>query len=46
MKELHKDIPLKCTCGRVVAFEQDGKVYVKCKRCKRVVEVKVRNRKG
>lgn len=40
MKEIHKDVPQRCECGRVVAFMRDGKIYVKCKRCKREVEVK------
>ena len=39
MKELHKDTPIRCECGRVVAYIRDGKIYVKCKSCKREVEI-------
>ena len=31
--------PVKCDCGKVVAYEVDGKIYVYCKSCKRQVEV-------
>jgi hypothetical protein len=39
LKELHSDIPIKCECGRVIAFLREGKVYVRCKKCKREVEI-------
>lgn len=35
----NKGSPLRCTCGRVAAFMKDGKVYVKCKDCRKWVAV-------
>lgn len=47
MREVHSDDPIKCECGRVVAFMKDGKIYVKCKTCKRIVQIiEVKNHKG
>lgn len=27
--------PIRCDCGKLIAFERQGKVYIKCKGCKR-----------
>ena len=35
------DIPHRCDCGRVVAVQDGEKIYVKCKNCKRWVEIPV-----
>lgn len=34
-----RDAPIRCECGRVVAFIRDGTLYVRCKRCKRDVAI-------
>jgi len=31
--------PITCTCGKMIAVERYGKIYVKCNRCKREIEV-------
>lgn len=31
--------PVTCECGKLVAVERNGKIYVRCKRCGRQVEV-------
>ena len=31
--------PIKCDCGKLVAVERGGKIYVRCHGCKREVEV-------
>lgn len=35
--------PVKCDCGRMVAVIRDGNIYVKCRRCKREIKVRVQN---
>lgn len=40
LAKLKTGVPIKCDCGRVVAYIKDGKIYVRCKSCKREVEVK------
>lgn len=34
--------PIKCDCGKLLAKERDGKIFVWCKQCKKEVELKVR----
>lgn len=31
--------PVRCDCGRMVAFIEDGVIKIKCKKCKRIVSV-------
>ena len=31
--------PVRCECGKLVAVERHGRIYVYCKACKRQVEV-------
>lgn len=33
--------PIKCSCGKLVAKERDGKIYVWCKGCRKEVELKI-----
>ena len=35
-------VPVKCDCGKLIAYERNGKIYVKCKRCHREIEVKIK----
>lgn len=32
---------IKCTCGKLIAKERDGKIYLWCKSCRREVELKL-----
>ena len=34
--------PIRCDWGKIVAYEEGGKIYVYCKSCKRQVEVSTR----
>lgn len=34
-----KGIPVRCECGKIVAYERNGKIYVYCKSCKRQIAV-------
>jgi hypothetical protein len=31
--------PVRCDCGKIVAYERNGKIYVYCKSCKRQIAV-------
>ena len=33
--------PIKCSCGKLIAKERDGKIYLWCKNCRREVELKI-----
>ena len=33
------DKPIKCTCGKLLAYMRDGRIYVYCKRCKAEHEI-------
>lgn len=33
------EYPIKCSCGKLIAKERDGKLYVWCKACRKEVEV-------
>lgn len=39
MENLNKGTPVKCDCGKLIAYERSGKIYVLCKRCHREIEV-------
>lgn len=41
MIERAKDRGIRCCCGKLVAIERDGKIFVQCKNCKKQVELKV-----
>ena len=36
-----RDGLIRCDCGKLLAHEKDGKIYVWCKQCKKEVEVVV-----
>jgi hypothetical protein len=38
--------PISCDCGKIVAFERNGRIYVKCHRCHREIEVATRESRG
>ena len=38
-EKLNKGTPVNCDCGKLIAFERNGKIFVQCKRCKREIEV-------
>lgn len=33
--------PIRCDCGKLIAIERDGKVYIKCRGCKREFELSI-----
>lgn len=33
--------PIRCSCGKLIAKERDGKIYVWCKECRKEVELKI-----
>lgn len=37
--ESNKGRPVRCDCGKLIAYERDGGIYVMCKRCKREIRV-------
>ena len=37
MQKIEKGTPVRCDCGKLVAIERDGIIYVLCKRCNRQV---------
>jgi hypothetical protein len=39
VQHTNKGNPITCDCGKIVAFERNGKIYVQCYRCKREIEV-------
>lgn len=39
MPKMNNGSPVFCDCGKLVAIERDGVIYVKCKRCNRQVPV-------
>lgn len=42
MNKQNKDgIPIRCDCGKLIAMCRQGKVYIKCKGCKREIELNV-----
>lgn len=30
---------VKCDCGKLLAVEKDGKIYIKCKGCKKQIDI-------
>lgn len=38
-EQARKGKPVSCICGKLIAIERDGRIYVQCKRCKREVEI-------
>lgn len=39
--EKNTEKPIRCDCGKLIAKERDGKIYLFCKMCKKEVELKV-----
>jgi hypothetical protein len=39
------ETPVKCSCGKLIAVERDGKIYIKCKGCKHEVEIPLIHKK-
>jgi hypothetical protein len=35
------DKQIKCSCGKLIAIERDGKIYIKCKGCKHEIEIPI-----
>lgn len=35
----NKGDPIRCDCGKVIAFKKDGNIIIKCKHCKRQIAV-------
>ena len=33
--------PIRCTCGKLIGLMRNGKIYIKCKGCKREVELEI-----
>ena len=33
--------PIKCSCGKLIAKERDGKIYLWCKNCHKEVELNI-----
>ena len=40
-KQNNRGTPIRCECGKLIAFYRQGKVYIKCKGCKREIEIRV-----
>ena len=38
-KRYNKGSPTKCDCGRVIAYRKEGKIYVKCRDCKKWIAI-------
>ena len=38
-KAYNECTPVRCDCGKVVAFIEDGVIKIKCRKCKRIVQV-------
>lgn len=36
-----KGRPINCNCGKLVAVEYNGRVFVYCKRCRQQIEVRI-----
>lgn len=37
--KVNSGTPVLCDCGKLIAIERNGRIFVKCKRCKREIEV-------
>ena len=35
------ETPIKCSCGKLIAKERDGRIFVWCKSCHKEVEIKM-----
>lgn len=35
------ETPIKCSCGKLIAKERDGKIFVWCKSCRKEIEIPV-----
>lgn len=35
--------PIKCDCGKIIAYYKDGKIYLWCKQCKREIEINIKS---
>ncbi len=42
-KAVYNGEPLNCECGKLYAIKRNGKIYIKCKRCSREIEVRFVN---
>lgn len=34
-----KGEPIRCDCGKIIAFKKDGKLWLYCKKCKREIPI-------
>lgn len=39
---INTDKQIKCSCGKLIAIERDGKIYIKCKGCKHEIEIPIK----
>lgn len=39
IKQNKKGREIRCSCGKLIAIERQGKVFIKCKGCKQEVEI-------
>jgi ribosomal protein L36 len=39
--ERSEEKPVKCSCGKLIAIERNGRLYVFCKKCRREVELEM-----
>lgn len=35
--------PVHCGCGKLLAYERDGKIFVWCRGCRKEVELKIQS---
>ena len=35
----NKGSPVRCECGKIIAYRRDGKIYLYCKQCKRQIPI-------
>lgn len=40
-KTEYKGRPIKCKCGKLIAYERDGAVYVQCRGCKHEHKIEI-----
>lgn len=41
--EIGANMDIKCECGKLLARYEDGKIFLYCKRCKKEVEIEIKN---
>ncbi len=41
-KGYNKGSPIKCDCGKIIAYVKNGKLFLYCKNCKRQIPIMIR----